>query len=115
MTRAVAKRVGISVKKIRPVCDLVRGRPVDEAENMLRFTLSPSAEIVLKTLTSAVANAENNDLLDRDQLRVVRITADQGPTLRRFRPKARGRVGAFNRPSCHLIVEVGETGSPAGR
>lgn len=108
MSRAVAKSVGISVKKIRPVCDLVRGKAVSEAEILLQFTPSPSAEVVLKTLHSAVANAENNDLMDREQLRVVRITADQGPTLRRFRPKARGRVGAFNRPSCHLVVEVDE-------
>lgn len=106
--RAKATRVGISVKKIRPVCDLVRGMDIHRAMDVLRFTVSPSAEVILKTLNSAVANAENNEFRSRERLRIVRITADEGPRLRRFRPKARGRVGRFDRPSCHLTIEVDE-------
>lgn len=108
---ARAKSVGISAKKMRLVCDLVRGKNVATAVNTLRFTLSPSATIVLKTLNSAVANAEVNDFLSRDSLTITKITVDQGPRMRRFRPKSRGRAGAFNRPSCHLMVEVDDVAS----
>lgn len=108
---ARAKSVGISAKKMRLVCDLVRGKNVETAVNTLRFTLSPSATIVLKTLNSAVANAEVNDFLSRDSLTITKITVDQGPRMRRFRPKSRGRAGAFNRPSCHLMVEVDDVAS----
>ena len=106
--RARSKGIGISAKKMRKVCDLVRGKDVDAAVNQLRLTSSPSANIILKTINSAVANAENNQLLDRADLKIVRITADTGPRVRRFRPKARGRVGSFDRPSCHLTVVVDE-------
>ncbi len=106
--QARAKGVGISAKKLRLVCDLVRGKDVATAVNTLRFTISPSATVVLKTLNSAVANAETNEFLSRDNLKISRITVDQGPRMKRFRPKSRGRAGAFNRPSCHLIVEVDE-------
>ena len=111
--KARAKSVGISAKKMRLVCDLVRGKDVETAVNTLRFTISPSAEIVLKTLNSAVANAETNDFMSRDNLKITRIMVDQGPRMRRFRPKSRGRAGAFDRPSCHLIVEVDEVTSDA--
>jgi len=104
--RARSKGLGISAKKMRIVCDMVRGKDVASAVNMLRFTQSPSAGIVIKAINSAVANAENNDLMNRDTLRISKITVDEGPTLKRIRPKARGRAGSFNRPSCHLIVEV---------
>jgi large subunit ribosomal protein L22 len=104
--RAKSKGVGVSAKKMRIVCDMVRGKDVETAVNLLRFTQSPSAEIVMKTINSAVANAENNELMGRDGLRISLITVDEGPSLRRFRPKARGRAGSFDRPSCHLIVEV---------
>ncbi len=98
---------------MRLVCDLVRGKNVETAVNTLRFTLSPSANVVLKTLNSAVANAETNEFMNRDNLTIIRITADQGPRMRRFRPRSRGRAGAFNRPTCHLIVEVDEVTSNA--
>ena len=110
---ARAKSVGISAKKMRLVCDLVRGKNVETAVNTLRFTLSPSANVVLKTLNSAVANAETNEFMNRDNLTIIRITVDQGPRMRRFRPRSRGRAGAFNRPTCHLIVEVDEVTSNA--
>ncbi|NQW16006.1 MAG: 50S ribosomal protein L22 [Chloroflexi bacterium] len=104
--RARSKGLGISAKKMRIVCDMVRGKDIASAVSMLRFTQSPSAEIVMKTINSAVANAENNDFMNRDSLHVSRITVDEGPRLKRIRPRARGRAGSFNRPSCHLIVEV---------
>ncbi len=110
---ARAKSVGISAKKMRLVCDLVRGKNVETAVNTLRFTLSPSANVVLKTLNSAVANAETNEFMNRDNLTIIRITVDQGPRMRRFKPRSRGRAGAFNRPSCHLMVEVDEVASNA--
>ena len=98
---------------MRLVCDLVRGKNVETAVNTLRFTLSPSANVVLKTLNSAVANAETNEFMNLDNLTIIRITVNQGPRMRRFRPRSRGRAGAFNRPSCHLIVEVDEVTSNA--
>lgn len=106
--RAYNKNVGVSAIKLRKVADLVRGQPVDAALDTLRYMTTPSADIVSRTVRSAAANAENNELLDRDSLRIVTITVDEGRTLRRFRPKARGRVGAFNRPSSHLTVIVDE-------
>ncbi|MCH8234983.1 MAG: 50S ribosomal protein L22 [Chloroflexi bacterium] len=106
--RAYNKSVGISASKMRRVADLVRGRAVDDALDTLRFMISPSATVMSKTISSAAANAENNELMDRSTLRIVSVTVDQAPTLRRFRPKARGRAGAFNRHSSHLTVEVDE-------
>ena len=106
--RAYNKSVGISASKMRRVADLVRGRAVDDALATLRFMISPSATVMSKTIASAAANAENNELMDRSTLRIVSVTVDQAPTLRRFRPKARGRAGAFNRHSSHLTVEVDE-------
>ena len=88
--------------------ELVRGKAVSEAESTLRFMPSPAARQVLKVVQSAAANAEHNDLQSRNSLKIVKIVADQGPTLRRFRPRARGRVGAFNRPTSHITVEVQE-------
>jgi large subunit ribosomal protein L22 len=99
---------GYSPLKLRRVIDLVRGKQVDTAVDMLRYMTSPMSVAVRKTIESAAANAENNDLMDRNNLRVVSITADPGPRLRRFRPKARGRVGAFDRSTSHLTVEVDE-------
>ena len=110
---ARAKSVGISAKKLRLVCDLVRGKNVETAVNTLRFTVSPSAIVILKTLNSAVANAEANEFMSRDNLKITRITADQGPRMRRYRARSRGRAGAFNRPTSHLIVEVDEVASNA--
>ena len=106
--RARIKGVGISAKKMRKVCDLVRGKDVAVAADLLRFTQTPSAAVLLKTINSAAANAENNELMNRANLRIVEITADIGPRMRRFRPKARGRVGTFDRPTCHVTVVVDE-------
>ena len=88
--------------------DQVRGMSVNDAADSLRYMVSPAAEVILKILNSAAANAENNDLQSRDDLKIVKITADKSTSLRRFRPKARGRVGAFDRPTSHITIEVDE-------
>lgn len=103
--------VGVSPYKMRLVIDQVRGQSVADAETRLLYMASPAAQIVLRTVRSAAANAENNDLLNRDDLKIVKITADQGPVLKRYQPKARGRAGAKDRPTCHLTVEVAEARS----
>ncbi len=88
--------------------DQIRGKMVNDAMPMLRYMTSPAAAEILKILKSATANAENNDLQSRDDLKIVRITADKATWIRRYRPKARGRVGAFDRPTSHITIEVDE-------
>ena len=104
--RAKSKGLCISATNLLPVSALPRAKDVATAYPRLRSPQSPSAAIVMKTINSAVANAENNAFMNRDTLRISRITVDEGPRLKRIRPKARGRAGAFNRPSCHPIVDV---------
>ncbi len=104
--QAVAKQLGASQKRLKPLMDLVRGRDVDDAINTLRLLTSPWAKVVAKVVQSAAANAENNMLMDRETLRIVRITADQAKPLKRFRPRARGRMGRITKRSCHLTVVV---------
>lgn len=108
MTFARSKNIGVSAQKMRLVIDQVRGSSISEAENRLMYMTSPVADIVLRTVRAAAANAENNDYLNRNDLKIVRITADQGPVLKRIIPRARGRAGARNHPSCHLTIEVAE-------
>lgn len=108
MTVARAKNIGISPQKLRLVMDQVRGKGVDEALDHLRYMTTPSAREIYRVLNSAAANAENNDFLDRDRLFIKNIVADKAITLKRYRPKARGRAGAFNRPTSHITIEVEE-------
>jgi len=106
--RAVAKGVGISPKKLRPIVDAIRGKKVEEALNILRFIPSPASEQIAKVVKSAAANAENNLLLDTEDLRIIGISSDEGPRLKRFRAKARGRAGPVTRRSSHITVIVEE-------
>ena len=106
--RAFAKSLGASQKRLKPILDLVRGQPVNDALNTLGLLTSPWAKTVYKVVQSAAANAENNMLMHRDSLRIVRITADRGPPLKRFRPRARGRMGRVLKPTCHLTVIVND-------
>ena len=108
MAIARAKNIGVSVHKLRLVMDEIRGKRVDDALDYLRYMTTPSAREIYKVLHSAAANAENNDLQDREALFIKRIVADKSITMRRFRPKARGRAGAFNRPTSHITIEVDE-------
>jgi len=104
--RAVAKQIGASPKRLKPILDLVRGRLVDDAVDTLNLLTSPWAKTVAKVVKSAAANAENNMLMDRDSLRIVQITADQATPLKRFRPRARGRIGRITKRSSHITVVV---------
>lgn len=106
--QAVAKQIGASPKRLKPILDLVRGRDVNSAVATLSLLSSPWAKVVSKVVLSAAANAENNMLLDRDSLRIVRITADQATPLKRFRPRARGRIGRITKRSSHITVVVDE-------
>lgn len=106
--RAVARQVGASQKRLRPILDLVRGKQVDDALNTLQLLPSPWAKTVAKVVQSAAANAENNMLMERDYLRIVQISADQARSLKRFRPRARGRIGRITKRSSHITVVVDE-------
>jgi len=106
--RAVAKQLGTSHKKLKPILDLIRGQRVEDALNSLKLLPSPWAKSVAKVVASAAANAENNMLMNRDNLRIVRISADNGKSLKRSRPRARGRMGRIIKRASHVIVEVDE-------
>ena len=93
-----------------PIIDLVRGQKVDDALDTLKLLPSPWAKSVAKAVQSAAANAENNMLMDRDNLKIVQISADNATSLKRFRPRARGRIGRITKRSSHLLVVVDEAG-----
>jgi large subunit ribosomal protein L22 len=104
---ATAKFIRMSPTKARRVIDLIRGRHVDDAQRVLQFTQRGASAPILKVLNSAVANAEHNRGLAADELVVVRAWADEGPTLRRFRPRALGRATRIRKRTCHISVVVG--------
>ena len=105
-TRAVAKYIRISPYKVREVLDLIRGKHVQHAAEILRFSERDAAFVVGKVLASAVANAENNDGIDPEELYVSACYADEGVTIKRFRPRARGRAGRIRKRTCHVTVIV---------
>jgi large subunit ribosomal protein L22 len=105
-TKATAKYVRSSASKARAVLDLIRGLDVLAADEVLQFTDRHIAHDVRKVLASAVANAINNDFQDAEELFVIACFADEGPTLRRFRPRARGRATRINKRTCHITVIV---------
>jgi large subunit ribosomal protein L22 len=109
-TKAVARWVRMSAKKVRPVLDLIREKDVQSADEILQFTTREAAHVVRKLLASAVANAQNNDDLDPEVLYVKACFADEGPTLKRFRPRAKGRAGRINKRTCHITVVVAQLG-----
>ena len=104
--RARVKTAGVSTKNLRVVINAVRGMKVEDAITSLRFTPIPMARMVRKAVESAAANAENNYQMIRDELRIVRITADGGPMMKRFKAKPRGRAAAILKRTSHLIVVV---------
>ncbi|MFZ2652407.1 MAG: 50S ribosomal protein L22 [Burkholderiaceae bacterium] len=106
-TRSIVRGVRLSADKGRLVADLVRGRPVDQALNILTFTQKKAAGIIKKALESAIANAEHNDGADIDELKVKTIFVEQGATLRRFSARAKGRGNSISKPTCHIFVTVG--------
>jgi large subunit ribosomal protein L22 len=105
-TRAVVRYARFSAFKARPILDLIRGKHVAEADEILQFTPRAAAVVIRKCLASAVANAQHNDELDADELYVAACFADEGPTLRRWRPRARGRATRIRKRTCHVTVIV---------
>jgi large subunit ribosomal protein L22 len=106
--RAVQKNTGVPASKVRPLADLVRGKPVDEALTLLKFTPTPKAKLVAKVIQSATANAENNFQMDPADLRIVAITVDGAISLRRYRARSRGRASSIRKRSSHITVVVAE-------
>lgn len=103
---ATAKYVRMSPRKVRRVLDQIRGRSYREALIILEFMPYRACEPILKVLRSAAANAENNEGLDRASLVISQAYADQGPSLKRFRPRAQGRAYQIRKPTCHITIAV---------
>ncbi|ANF59371.1 50S ribosomal protein L22 [Halotalea alkalilenta] len=110
MEEVAAKLRGarLSAQKARLVADQVRGKPVAEALDILTFSPKKAAVIVRKVLQSAIANAEENNGMDIDELRVSTIYVDEGTTLKRIQPRAKGRADRIMKRSCHITVKVAE-------
>ena len=106
-TKSIVRGVRLSADKGRLVADLVRGKKVDQAINILNFTQKRAAGIIKKALESAIANAEHNDGADIDELKVKSIYVEQGATLKRFSARAKGRGNRISKPTCHIFVTVG--------
>lgn len=110
MVEVAAKLRGaqVSAQKARLVADQVRGKSVEEALTLLTFSHKKSAQLILKVLNSAVANAEHNESMDIDELTVSTIFVDEGRTMKRIRPRAKGRADRILKRSCHITVKVAE-------
>jgi len=105
-TRAQVRHVRMSAYKAREVLDLIRGLPVGEAQEVLQFTERAASDVISRCLASAAANAQHNDELDPDTLYVSTCYADEGPTLKRWRPRARGRATRIRKRMCHITIIV---------
>ena len=104
--KAIAKYVRMSPSKLKPVTDLVRGKDLNEALTILKFTSGKGAELVEKVVQSAAANAENNHDMNPDELYVAEIYANQGPTMKRFRAGAQGRASMILKRTSHIAVTL---------
>lgn len=107
-TKAILRGVRLSDQKGRLVADQIRGKPVDQALNILAFSPKKGAGILKKVLESAIANAEHNDGADIDTLKVKTIYVEKGPVLKRFTARAKGRGNRIVKPTCHIYVTVGD-------
>ena len=107
-TQATLRGVRLSAQKGRLVADLIRGKPVDQALNVLAFSTKKGARIIRKVLESAIANAEHNDGADIDELKVKTIYVDKAATLKRFTARAKGRGNQIGKQTCHISVVVGD-------
>ncbi|AMO58492.1 MULTISPECIES: 50S ribosomal protein L22 [Endozoicomonas] len=105
---AIHKGARISAQKARLVADQVRGKAVSEALDLLAFSPKKAAELVKKVLESAIANAEHNEGMDIDELKVSTIYVDEAMTMKRIRPRAKGRADRILKRSCHITVKVAE-------
>lgn len=106
--RAVGKYIRIAPRKVQQVAELIRGAAVADAVNTLRFTTKASSKAVLKVLNSAVANARQNSKLREEDLYISEVYVDQGPTLKRFRPRAMGRATRIRKRTSHITIVVAE-------
>jgi large subunit ribosomal protein L22 len=106
--RAIAKYLRVSPRKVRLSADLIRGKRVEEAINLLAHTPKAGAKLVSKVVQSALANAGQDKSIDVDTLFVKTIYVNQGPTLKRFRPKPMGRAGRIRKRTCHVTVVLSE-------
>jgi large subunit ribosomal protein L22 len=115
--RATSKYVRVSPYKVRQLLGLIKGEHVDEARRVLTLSTKGAAQPLLKTLESAIANAENNEGLDPDELYIAGAWADEGPTIRRWRPRALGRAYRIRKRTSHITVVVSPITdrTPAGR
>jgi large subunit ribosomal protein L22 len=107
-TAAKLRHARISAQKARLVADQIRGLPVERALNLLAFSNKKAAGIIKKLLESAIANAENNDGADIDELRVSRVFVDEGPVMKRIRARAKGRAARILKRTSHITVAVAE-------
>ena len=105
---AVLRGTHMSAQKGRLVADQIRGLSVDKALNILAFSPKKGAGVIKKVLESAIANAEHNEGADIDELKVAVITVDQGPSMKRFMARAKGRGNRINKQTCHIVVTVGD-------
>lgn len=105
---AILRGTRLSAQKARLVADLVRGKSVDQALNILTFSPQKAAFTIKKVLESAIANAEHNEGADIDELKVKTIYVDQGASLKRFTARAKGRGNRIIKPTCHITVTVGD-------
>ncbi|SUA55835.1 50S ribosomal protein L22 [Oligella urethralis] len=106
-TTAIVRNAHISAQKTRLVADLIRGKSVEQALNILTFTPKKTAGIIKKALESAIANAEHNDGADIDELIVKTIYVDKAQSMKRFRARAKGRGNRIEKQTCHIVVKVG--------
>jgi large subunit ribosomal protein L22 len=106
--KAIAKNTGFPAIKVRPLADMVRGKKVDDALNLLRYTRTPKAKFLAKVVKSAAANAENNYQLEPADLKIVKIYVDVARNMRRFKARSRGRASPIRKNSSHITVIVAE-------
>ena len=106
--KATLKYARISARKVKIVADLIRGKNVDEALAIVKFTPKASSDIIEKLLKSAIANAENNNNMDVSKLYVAECSVSQGPTLKRIRPRAQGRAFRINKKTSHITLVLKE-------
>ena len=104
---AVLNNARVSAQKARLVADLIRGKSVEQAINILTYTPKKSAGLMKKVLESAIANAEHNDGADIDELKVTTIYVDKGESMKRFSARAKGRGNRIEKQTCHIVVKVG--------
>ncbi|KEI73209.1 50S ribosomal protein L22 [Endozoicomonas elysicola] len=105
---AMHKGARISAQKVRLVADQIRGKAVGDALDLLSYSPKKAAVLIKKVLESAVANAEHNDGMDIDELKVSTVFVDEGMTMKRIRPRAKGRADRILKRSCHITVKVAE-------